>query len=150
MCRRWGLGVLPGVLGTLQANEAIKILLGIGDTASGRLIMYDALDLSFRELKVSKSAECPVCSSNPSITELIDYEQFCGLKNEKDVNMSIKETTVEQLNELMKTNHPFKLIDVRESFERDICRIEGAELIPLNTLPESLDKINPNDHYSAL
>ncbi len=126
------LGVLCGVVGTLQATEAIKIVLGKGDTLNGRLMLYDALGMKFREMKLRKDKNCTICSDHPTITELIDYEQFCGIlpPAEKTVSadMEIEPTAVKTMVDSKKT---FKLVDVREPSEYDICKIEGSILIPL-------------------
>ena len=129
--------MLPGVIGSMQANEVIKILLGKGDVASGRLIIYDALRLKFRELKLRRNPECVLCGDRPSITKLIDYEVFCGLKspNQDSAGKSAFEISVSELKGKLDHHENFLLLDVREPFEVEISKIEGAELIPLGQLP---------------
>jgi len=118
------LGVLPGVIGTIQATEALKIILEIGNILSGRFLVYNALSMSFKELNLRKNKNCIVCGENPKIKELIDYEQFCGLKK-KENNQEI---TVTQLKTMKENNEDFELIDVREEIEQEICKIGGAKL----------------------
>ena len=131
------LGVLPGIVGSLQANEVIKVITGIGETLSGRLFSFDALNFSTKIFKVGKDKANPLNGENPSITALIDYEQFCGIpKEEKPVN----EITVQQLKEMIDAKENFQLIDVREKHEFDFVNL-GGELIPLNSVLDHTDKI---------
>ena len=155
------LGVLPGVVGALQANEVIKVLLGIGDVAAERLVIYDALKLSFRQLKLRRNPQCVVCGEHPTVTELIDYEQFCGVPalngssggqaaasaGSADGDGGIREIDVFELQARRERGDRFQLIDVREPWEADINEIEGAELIPLGELPDRLDKLDPQVSY---
>ena len=134
------LGVLPGIIGTIQALEVIKLLLGIGRPLIGRLMLYDALDQSWRTLKVKKSPSCPVCGKNPSIKAPIDYEAFCGLK-ETSTPM-IPEMTVEDLKKKLDAKERFSFIDVREPHEFEAAKIPGAKLIPLGELPNRLAEID--------
>jgi sulfur-carrier protein adenylyltransferase/sulfurtransferase len=127
------LGVLPGIIGTLQALEAIKLILSIGDPLVGRLLHFDALKMKFREFNLKRDPACPVCGKNPSITEPVDYEQFCGNVAQPTDMSSI---TVHELKRKMDAQEKFLLIDVREPFEHEIARIEGAKLIPLSALAE--------------
>jgi len=127
------LGVLPGIIGTLQALEAIKLLIGIGDSLVGRLLHFDALKMKFREFNVRRDPACPVCGANPSITEPIDYEQFCGANTEPTRMPSIN---VQDLKRKMDAGEKFLLIDVREPFEYEIARIDGAKLIPLREIAQ--------------
>ena len=129
-------GVLPGTIGTMQATEIIKLILGIGDPLIGRLILYDALDLSFRELKLRKNPECKVCSENPEITELIDYDAFCGV-SASDAEL-VETITVEELALLKREGTQHVLIDVRNPNELDIGRIEGSILIPERVIEEKV------------
>ena len=132
------IGVLPGIIGSLQANEVLKILSGIGDTLSGRLFLFDALTFETRTLKVHKNPE------TPEIKELIDYDQFCGLNlNGKANKEDVKEITVEELKALQDSKEEYQLIDVREAYEYDICNLEG-ELIPLGAILDSVEKIASN------
>jgi adenylyltransferase/sulfurtransferase len=132
------LGVLPGVVATLQANEVIKVLLGMGDVASGRLIRFNALKLEFKQLKITKR-------SDYEIKELIDYEQFCGIPQQED-KIVIPEISVQKLKEKFDANEDFILIDVREQSEFDICNING-QLIPLNTLDDKLGDLDKSKEY---
>ncbi|KXK56360.1 MAG: molybdopterin-synthase adenylyltransferase MoeB [Chlorobi bacterium] len=145
------LGVLPGVIGTLQATEVIKVLTGIGKPLIGRLLLYDALAMGFRELRFARDPDCPICSNRPTITQLIDYEAFCGVPAHDRVSnqqpdkttMPVPEITVEQLAELRSSGTPHTLIDVREPHEYELCNI-GGTLIPLGQLPERYSEI-PRD-----
>ncbi|HEX4048956.1 MAG TPA: molybdopterin-synthase adenylyltransferase MoeB [Elusimicrobiota bacterium] len=134
------LGVLPGVIGTMQAIETIKLLLGIGRPLVGRLMLYDALEQSWRTLKVKKNPACPVCGENPTIKAPIDYEAFCGLK-EKPTNM-IPEITVEELKAKLDKKEKFVLLDVREPHEYEIAKIPGSKLIPLGELDKRVGELD--------
>lgn len=137
------LGVLPGIVGMLQAIEAIKLILGLGDSLLGRLLHFDALKMKFREFHLRRDPECPVCGEHPSITELQDYEQFCaGLAQEKAIPAA--EVSVQELARKRAAGEPFTLLDVREIFEDEIATIDGRVLIPLGQLPERLGEI-PHD-----
>jgi len=142
------LGVLPGVIGTIQATETIKLILGAPGTLIGRLLLYDAWSMRFRELKVRRDPECPVCGDRPSIRELIDYEQFCGVTPQAGVSASasagVEETTVEQLKARLDAGLPTFVLDVREPHEYQICRIPNSILIPLGQLGTRLTEL-PND-----
>ena len=127
------LGVLPGIVGSLQANEAIKLILGVGDSLVGRLVILDALSLQFREMRLKKSADCPVCSAQPTVTELIDYEVFCGLKQVESEAAEIN-VTVSQLQDRKQQGRDPLLLDVRTSREWEVCRLDGAQLVPLHEL----------------
>lgn len=137
------LGVLPGVIGTLQATEAIKLLTGIGEPLIGRLLLYDALEMRFRELKLRRNVNCPVCGDHPTVTELIDYEQFCGIVPEVQTLSSQYEITPVELAALLETpERPF-LLDVRNSYEVEIASIAGTDLlIPVDQLPEQINKLD--------
>lgn len=143
------LGVLPGVIGTLQANEVVKLIIGIGEPASGRLIIYDALKLKFRELKLRKDPNCPICSDNPTITALIDYEEFCGItpKEEAKMEEEIEEITVQALKSRLDAKENFTLLDVREPHEYDIVKIEGAELVPLSEFQSLIEGYDKSKDY---
>ena len=144
------IGILPGIVGLIQANEVIKLVLGVGDSLVGRLLLFDALKMKFREMKLRKDPECPICGDNPTITELIDYEQFCGIVpvQEQDADLE-KEIAVEQVKQMLDEKHAFKLVDVREPSEYGICNIEGATLIPLGDIEAKdtalLNGLSPND-----
>ena len=137
------LGVLPGVIGVIQATEAIKIIAGIGKTLVGRLLVYDALQMTFRELKIRKDPSCPVCGKNPSIKKLIDYEQFCGLNRGARLanEPGVIEISVEDLKRKLDHKEDFILIDVRESFEHQIAHLKKAKLIPLGQLESRVSEL---------
>lgn len=136
------LGVLPGIIGMIQATEAIKIILGQGDTLVGRLLLFDALGMSFRELKLRRDPKCPICGDNPTIKEPIDYETFCGIFPADEEN-DVPTITVSQLKERIdKGDKPF-ILDVREPFEHEIANIDGT-LIPLGDLQERLGELDAN------
>jgi sulfur-carrier protein adenylyltransferase/sulfurtransferase len=140
------LGVLPGIVGSLQALETIKLILGKGDSLIGRLLLFDALHLKFRELKLRKNPECPVCGTHPTITKLIDYEEFCGIRGEEHVPESnVPEITATEVKQMMDENKPFVLVDVREPHEFEICNIPGAKLIPLGEVPKRMHELNSAD-----
>ena len=126
------LGVLPGIIGMLQAIETLKLILGIGEPLVGRLLHFDALKVKFRELNLRRDPQCPVCGQNPTIFSPIDYEQFCGVRDEG----TIPEMSPHELKRKMDAGEPFELIDVREPFEYEIARIDGAKLIPLGEITE--------------
>jgi sulfur-carrier protein adenylyltransferase/sulfurtransferase len=132
------LGVLPGIIGTIQATEALKLIIGIGEPLIGRLMLFDALAMRFRELKLRKNPDCPVCGEHPTVTELIDYQQFCGIVPEQIGLPAENRITPKELAAELAGQHPPRLIDVREPHEWDIARIEGARLVPLATLPAHL------------
>jgi len=154
------LGILPGVIGVIQATEVVKLVLGKGEPLIGRLMLYDALKMTFREVKFRRNPGCPVCGDNPTITKLIDYDAFCGLTRGQEAHtngadMGIQEITVKELKSRMDKKEKFTLVDVREPNEFDICRIPGAKLIPLGTLAErvseldSADEIVVNCHFGG-
>jgi sulfur-carrier protein adenylyltransferase/sulfurtransferase len=136
------LGVLCATLGSVQANEAIKLITGIGDPLVGRLLIYDALELSFKDISVRKDPECAVCGKHPTVTELIDYEEFCGVVSDEAQAAAAGATvTPAQLKALLDDGQPVKLVDVREPAEWQINRLPGATLIPLDTLPDHLAEL---------
>lgn len=144
------LGILPGVIGTLQATEAIKVILGVGEPLIGRFLIFDALKMKFRELKLRKDPDCPVCGEHPTVTELIDYEQFCGITPaasaaEPSSTEDESEATVEELKTRLDRHESFLLLDVREPQEFEICRIPGSVLIPLGDLPSRLSELEGRD-----
>jgi len=147
-------GVLPGIVGTIQATETIKLVLGVGETLAGRLLVYDAMRMAFRELKVPKDPECPVCGPTPTIRELIDYEAFCGLKEAEarqdgpagpaELGALDPIITVDELKARWDLgDRPF-LLDVREEVEYRIARLEGGLLIPLGELVSRLRELDPD------
>jgi adenylyltransferase/sulfurtransferase len=135
------LGVLPGVIGVIQATEAIKLITGIGEPLIGRFLIYDALKMRFRELKLRKDPDCPVCGTHPTVTRLIDYEQFCGIRPEpaaaQQAGAAVNEweTTSVDLKKRLDAGDDVFILDVREPNEYQICRIPGSVLIPLGELP---------------
>lgn len=131
------LGVLPGIIGSIQALEVIKLIAGVGEPLVGRLLLFDGRRLQFRELRLEKDPDCPVCGRNPTVTSLIDYEAFCGMRDA--TAMSARE-----LQEERSRNPELVLIDVREPQEADIARISGATLIPLRELPRRLAELPPH------
>jgi adenylyltransferase/sulfurtransferase len=141
------LGVLPGIMGCIQAMETIKLILGRGDSLVGRLLLFDALAMKFRELKLRKNPDCPICGTNRTITRLIDYEQFCGIRGEEHipVHTGIPEITPLELKKKMEAQEPFVLIDVREPHEYQICRIPGSKLIPLGEVPKRMNELDSAD-----
>ena len=147
------LGILPGIIGLIQATEAVKLILGVGETLVGRLMLYDALAMRFRELKLRRNPECPVCGDHPSIHELIDYYQFCGVPNPAEVTpvaeqqagyMSDTEIDAVALKARLDRGDKFQFIDVREPNEYQIASIPGAKLIPLGDLPTRVGELDPN------
>jgi len=140
------LGVLPGVIGVIQSIETVKLILGNGEPLIGRLLLFDALKMKFRELKLRKNPDCPICGENPTIRELIDYEEFCGVGLQEEVNLGSEfEITPLELKAKLDRKDDFVLIDVREPEEYAIARIPGARLIPKATLPERLHELSTAD-----
>jgi adenylyltransferase/sulfurtransferase len=139
------LGILPGLVGVIQATEVIKLILGKGQSLAGRLLLVDALNMRFRELKLRKNPECPVCGLNPTVTELIDYQQFCGIApqtpEEKIVKNGIPQLSVKDLKKRIDAGEEVYIIDVREPFEYKIAQI-GGKLIPQNDVPQRLAEID--------
>ena len=136
------LGVLCATVGSIQANEAIKLITGIGDPLVGRLLIYDALELSFKDIRVRKDPECAICGKNPTVTELIDYEEFCGvLSAGAQQALSGSTITPQELAAMRERGERFTLVDVRDPHEWEINRIEGAKLIPLGELPARLSEL---------
>ena len=139
------LGILPGAIGLIQATEAVKIILGIGETLKGRLLLYDALTMRFRELKLRRDPDCPVCGNHPTLKTLIDYQEFCGVK--PMASQGVPSGDVIDANELkgkLDRGDDFVLLDVREPHEYQIARIPGSRLIPLGELPKHLDEFDRN------
>ena len=140
------LGILPGVVGVLQATEVVKLILNTGDTMVGRLLLFDALNMKFRELKLRKDPNCVLCGAEPTVTELIDYQQFCGVpandhEQAAQEEVDPMEITALQLQDRLKTNH-LQLVDVREPHEWEICHIDGAQLIPLKEIEGRSPELN--------
>jgi sulfur-carrier protein adenylyltransferase/sulfurtransferase len=142
------LGVLPGMIGVMQAIEAIKMIIGIGDPLIGRLVSFDALKLRFKEFKIRKDPTCPICGDHPTIHELIDYDQFCGIPQadaEAAKELQVPTITATELKTKIDRKDKFVLVDVRERFEYDISRIPGSKLIPLGELPARLSELDSAD-----
>jgi adenylyltransferase/sulfurtransferase len=139
------LGVLPGIVGILQATETIKILLGLGNLLIGRLLLVDALSMKFREMKLRKDPNCPICSANPTQTELIDYNQFCGTPPPDSPArrlLSIPLISATELKSLIDHGTEFDLVDVREPHEAEICSLPQSKLIPVGTLSQQLHQLD--------
>jgi adenylyltransferase/sulfurtransferase len=141
------LGILPGLIGVVQATETVKLILGAGEPLVGRLLLYDALEMSFRELKVRKSLQCPICGPAPTIRELIDYHQFCGVPGTDSAPVhsggpTVDEITALELEALLRAGHHPLILDVRNPEEIAICRIAGSTVIPLPELPDRLGELN--------
>jgi sulfur-carrier protein adenylyltransferase/sulfurtransferase len=140
------LGVLPGLIGCIQATEAVKLILGRGEPLIGRLLLYDALQMSFREFKVRRNPKCPMCGENPTIKQLIDYDQFCGIRGQEAPAPAAAslggETTVEELKQRLDRGEKVFILDVRNPEEYQISRIPGSVLIPLPTLPQRFAELD--------
>ncbi len=144
------LGILPGTIGLIQATETVKLILGIGEPLVGRLLLYDALGMRFRELKLRKNPECPICGEHRTITKLIDYHQFCGVPQhvpqeapKQESKVTEGEIEVTEVKEKLDRGDKFVLIDVREPHEHQICNIPAAKLIPLGEVGRRLDELDP-------
>ena len=139
------LGILPGLVGIIQATETIKLILGKGESLAGRLLLVDALNMKFRELKLRKNPECPVCGEHPTVRELIDYQQFCGIvpetKQENALRNGIPQVTVKELKQRLDAGEDVFVLDVREPYEYQIANI-GAKLIPQNDVPKRLNELD--------
>ncbi len=144
------LGVLPGVIGTLQAVEAVKLIIGAGAPLIGRLVQFDALAMRFKEFKLRRDPKCPVCGENPTITTLVDYEQFCGLPQAgaaEKAELDVPSLTAPELSTKLGSATPPVLIDVREPYEWEICKLDSARLIPLAELPARMSEFDSaNEH----
>jgi adenylyltransferase/sulfurtransferase len=141
------LGVLPGVVGCIQATETIKLILGAGEPLIGRFLIFDALRMKFRELKLRKDPDCPVCGTHPTVTKLIDYEQFCGVQSatEEPVSGTTTEISAVDLKKRLDRGDRLTIVDVREPNEYQINRIPGSVLIPLGDIPKRYVELDPND-----
>jgi molybdopterin/thiamine biosynthesis adenylyltransferase/rhodanese-related sulfurtransferase/molybdopterin converting factor small subunit len=148
------LGILPGTVGLIQATETVKLILGIGEPLIGRLVLYDALGMRFRELKLRRNPECPVCGDHPTITKLIDYQEFCGVPNQPHQEASMQASNdgdIEptEVKAKLDRGDRFVLIDVREPHEYQICNIPQAKLIPLGDLPKRVNELDSADEIVA-
>jgi molybdopterin/thiamine biosynthesis adenylyltransferase/rhodanese-related sulfurtransferase/molybdopterin converting factor small subunit len=142
------LGILPGMIGIVQATETVKLILGKGEPLVGRLLLYDALAMRFRELKLRKNPDCPVCGTHPTVTKLIDYQQFCGIPQQETKPVAEAnewEIDALELKAKMDRGDDFVLVDVREPHEYQICRIPGSKLIPLGEVPKRVNELNSAD-----
>jgi adenylyltransferase/sulfurtransferase len=143
------LGVLPGIVGTIQATEILKLALGKGSSLIGRLLLFNALDMKFRELKLRRDPECPLCGEHPTLNHLIDYQQFCGILPEPaNPEAHPDEVTVQEMKRALdQPGLGIQVIDVREPDEHQIARIDGVPLYPLSTLPHQFTSLDPNQQY---
>ena len=145
------LGVLPGVIGVIQATEAIKLVTGIGEPLVGRFLIYDALKMRFRELRLQKDPDCPVCGTHPTVTSLIDYDQFCGIHPAAPGTPAVGpsgspgDITSLALKQRLDRGDALKLVDVREPNEYQINRIPGTVLMPLGDIPRRYRELDPSD-----
>ena len=142
------LGILPGIIGLIQATEAVKLILGKGESLVGRLLLYSALEMKFKEVKLRRNPNCPVCGDNPTIKELINYEEFCGIGRGADAPAAQNaqfDISARELKEWMDKKKKFVLVDVREQEEFDICRIPGSRLIPLASLQQHVSELGTED-----
>jgi len=144
------LGVLPGIIGTLQANEVLKIILDIGDLMVNRFLLFDALTMEFNELKITKDENCVICGANPSITKLIDYKQFCGIQNDDYKQENFNEITVQELNNLFSNGQIPTVLDVRENHEVDIAKIDKTLHIPMKEVINRMTELNKNNEIIVL
>ena len=143
------LGILPGAIGVIQATETVKLILGIGEPLVGRLLLYDALGMSFREMKLRKDPNCPVCGENPTVTELIDYQEFCGIPQAQatEEENGVPEITVQELKQKMDNGEDVNVLDVREPHEYEVANI-GVRLIPLGELPQRLAELDQSENFA--
>jgi len=135
------LGILPAIIGSLQANEVVKLILEVGEPLIGRLVLFDALQTRFREVRLKKNPECPVCSENPTLTELIDYERFCGLAPDEPPTETVN-VTPEKLESWLQEGRELQLLDVRTPAEHQTCRLDDSLLIPVQVLPRRFEELD--------
>jgi adenylyltransferase/sulfurtransferase len=142
------LGVLPGIVGTIQATEILKLALGKGSSLIGRLLLFNALEMKFREVRLRRDPQCPLCGENPTITKLIDYEMFCGIAPTPAIPAANPdEVTVQEMKQALEDpSLGIRVIDVREPDEWQIARVKGVALVPLSTLPRHFTELDPNQH----
>ncbi len=143
------LGILPGAIGIIQATETVKLILGAGEPLIGRLMLYDALGMSFREMKLRKDPNCPICGENPTVTELIDYQEFCGIPQAQAVEEenNVPEITVQELKQKMDNGDNVNVLDVREPHEYEVANI-GVKLIPLGELPQRIAELDSDENFA--
>jgi molybdopterin/thiamine biosynthesis adenylyltransferase/rhodanese-related sulfurtransferase/molybdopterin converting factor small subunit len=145
------LGVLPGIIGSIQATEAIKLIIGIGENLSGRLMLYDSLSMKVTELKTQRDENCVVCGNNPTITELIDYKEFCGMPDETGQNsQNDHEISVKEVKDRLDKGEELTIIDIRESFELQIASIPGVKHIPMNAIPNHLTEFETDEELIVM
>ena len=145
------LGVLPGIIGCIQAMETIKLILGSGEPLVGRLLLFDAVGMRFRELKLRKNPECPACGEHPTVTKLIDYAEFCGIRGEEapaQIAAAVPEITPKQLKQRLDHGDDLYILDVREPHEYQICNLNG-HLIPLGELPKRVGELDSSREIVA-
>ncbi len=143
------LGILPGLIGVIQATETIKLILGKGDSLVGRLLLVDAMGMTFRQLKLRKNPACPVCGPNPTVTRLIDYQEFCGIRGEEAaVTTNVPEIQVEELKRKLDAQENIFILDVREPHEYQICNLQGY-LLPLGDLPKRVHELDSSREIVA-
>jgi adenylyltransferase/sulfurtransferase len=142
------LGVLPGLIGVVQATEILKLAVGMGSTLLNRLLLYNALDMKFRELKLRRDPQCPICGEHPTITKLIDYEMFCGIKPEDKAAMHPDEVSVQEMKRALENSSlGIQVLDVREPDEYAIAHVDGVPLVPMSELVQRLSELNPEQAY---
>lgn len=142
------LGVLPGIIGCIQATEILKLAIGKGTALTGRLLLFNALDMKFKELKLRRDPKCPICGDAPTIKELIDYETFCGVVPEPENTGHPDEVTVQDMKKALENGSlNIKVVDVREPDEYEIAHVKGTTLLPLSQLPERFTELDPNQQY---
>jgi adenylyltransferase/sulfurtransferase len=142
------LGVLPGLIGVIQATEILKLAVGMGSTLLNRLLLYNALDMKFRELKLRRDPQCPICGDHPTITKLIDYEMFCGIKPEDKTAMHPDEVSVQEMKRVLENpSLGIQVLDVREPDEYAIAHVDGVPLVPMSELAQRFSKLNPEQTY---
>jgi adenylyltransferase/sulfurtransferase len=137
------MGVLPGILGTIQAAEVIKLIVGGAKPLVGRLVVFDAWAMRFNELQIEKDPNCPICGANPTITELIDYEQFCGMGREE--NEKVPTISAQELKERFDSGNSFSIIDIREPHERALYPFPSAKAVPFGQLVRRMGEFNPSE-----
>ena len=146
--------MLPGIVGTLQAAEAIKLIIGKGEPLIGKLLFIDVMEMKIRELKLRKDPDCPICGEHPIIKELIDYQEFCGIGRGEEVSGFAEsdslEITVDDFHKLRTNNGKIVILDVREPHEFEICNFDDSKLIPLGELPERVNELDTADEIVAV
>lgn len=144
------LGILPGLVGVIQATEAVKLILGIGEPLIGRLMMIDALTMQFREIKIRRDPECPICGGHPTVKELIDYESFCGVSNAVKPSAGLEEIEPTEIRAKLDRGEAVTVVDVREPFEHRICSVPEALLIPMDDVAGRLGELDPQREIAVI